>query len=214
MNWISYDHEICTILQYLLRRELGHQSTHSTGHCWRSDLYFQRALIWEVRMDVDKDAAPAKTPMIYICGECHRCVFHNVCSMHTTKWQNSSKQRERDSTKGRDPVQRVWLQVQHPTTLRRYNWSKCSGSCTRRGQRGWLCLMPDKWSALFTWNSNPHFFVPQFFLNFRGLGALHAPLCASFRSQSQYVDCSANEREGHDWMAARVVLHLCSHSLP
>ena len=26
-------------------------------------------------MDGDKDAAPAKTPMIYICGECHRCVF-------------------------------------------------------------------------------------------------------------------------------------------
>ena len=38
-----------------------------------------------------------------------------------------------------------------------------SGSCTRRGRRGWLCLMPDKLGTLFTWNSKLRIF---FSLNF------------------------------------------------
>ena len=62
MNWISYDHEICMLLQYLLLRELGHQSTHSTGHCWRSDLYFQRASIWESGWMVTKMLPLLKPP--------------------------------------------------------------------------------------------------------------------------------------------------------
>ena len=53
-------------------------------------------------MDGDKDAAPIKTPMIYICGECHRCDNVPECDNATKFLSSENEIRPRDAIRCRE----------------------------------------------------------------------------------------------------------------
>ena len=88
-----------------------------------------------------------------------------------------------------------------------------SGSCTRRGQRGWSCSTPDRsWRIPFLTES-PHFFSYSVRIFSEVSDSVHAAHCAGPSPQSQDVNRAASLCKRHDWVAARVVLHLRPHTL-